>query len=134
MTLKSIFSKPETVLYPVVEKSAPAGLKGHIANDMSVCILCGICQKTCPADAIKVDKGEKTWAIDRFACVQCGSCTRACPKNCLSMLPTYQKPSTQKSEEVFHKPQDDEKEKEKPASQKAGKLDTGENGLSGSEA
>ena len=43
MTLGSLFKKPETVLYPVEKKEAPAGLKGHIVNDADVCILCGIC-------------------------------------------------------------------------------------------
>ena len=111
MTLKSIFSKPETVLYPVVEKTAPDGLKGHIENDMAVCILCGICQRTCPAGALRVDKQEKSWAIDRFSCVQCGACTRACPKSCLTMAPTYQKPQAAKAEDVFFKPEESEEDK-----------------------
>lgn len=89
MTFGSLFKKPETVLYPVVTKPAPAGLKGHIVNDASLCILCGICQKTCPCHAIEVDKKARTWAIDPFRCVQCGSCARACPKACLAMEPTY---------------------------------------------
>lgn len=93
MTLRSLFGKPETVLYPVVSKPAPAGLKGHISNDMDACILCGICERTCPAEALGVDKAEGTWTIDRFRCVQCGACTRACPKECLTMEPEYQKPA-----------------------------------------
>ncbi len=89
MTFGSLFKKPETVLYPVESKPAPAGLKGHIVNDVSLCILCGICQKTCPCHAITVEKKARTWAIDPFRCVQCGSCARACPKACLTMEPTY---------------------------------------------
>ena len=41
MTFGSLFKKPETVLYPFEQKPAPAGLKGHIENDASACILCG---------------------------------------------------------------------------------------------
>ena len=70
MTFGSLFKKPETVLYPFEQKPAPAGLKGHIENDASACILCGICAKSCPADAIAVEKKERTWAIDPFRCVQ----------------------------------------------------------------
>ena len=74
MTLGSLFKKPETVLYPVEKKEAPAGLKGHIVNDADVCILCGICQRRCPCAAIVVEKPNRKWTIDRFRCVQCGTC------------------------------------------------------------
>ncbi|MBQ9069274.1 MAG: 4Fe-4S binding protein [Eggerthellaceae bacterium] len=123
MTLRSIFKKPETILYPVVEKSAPDGLKGHIENDMAVCILCGICAKTCPAGSLRVDKAEKLWAIDRFGCVQCGSCTRACPKSCLTMEPTYQKPSASKREDVYFKPEESQEEKAAKEAAKAAKIE-----------
>ena len=96
MTLKSLFSKPETVLYPIEKKTPPAGLKGHVTNDVEICILCGICQKRCPAAAIEVDKAARTWSIDRFRCVQCGSCVRECPKQCLAMEPTYEPPAARK--------------------------------------
>lgn len=105
MTLKSLVTKPETICYPVVQKPAPKGLKGHIANDMDACILCGMCSRVCPAGAIEVDKKGGTWAIDPFRCVQCGACTRNCPKDCLTMEPTYWKPTTVKEPEVFRKPE-----------------------------
>lgn len=89
MTLGSLFKKPETIQYPKQVKTAPAGLKGHIENDVSLCILCGICEKSCPADALVVEKKQRVWSIDPFRCVQCGSCVRACPKSCLHMLPNY---------------------------------------------
>lgn len=123
MTLKSIFKKPETILYPVMEKSAPDGLKGHIDNDMDVCILCGICQKTCPANAIRVEKADKLWAINRFSCVQCGACTRACPKNCLSMAPTYQKPIAAMQEDVFYKPEESAEDKAAKEAEKAARIE-----------
>lgn len=89
MTLGSLFKKPETLLYPAETKNPPVGLKGHIVNDVDLCILCGICQKTCPCHAIKVEKKERVWDIDPFLCIQCGSCVRACPKSCLHMDPAY---------------------------------------------
>ena len=123
MTIKSIFSKPETILYPVIEKTAPEGLKGHIDVDMSQCILCSICARTCPADAIEVDKTQNLWSINRFACVQCGSCTLACPKECLTMEPTYQKPAASMHKDVFYKPAVTEEEKAAKEAQNAAKLD-----------
>ena len=134
MTIKSIFSKPETVLYPVMEKTAPDGLKGHIANDMKVCILCGICEKTCPAGALRVDKAENLWAIDSFACVQCGACTRACPKECLTMEPTYKKPAASKGEDVFYKPEETEEEKAAKEAEKAAKLEAAKKAKEAKEA
>ena len=85
MTFGSLFKKPETLLYPLETKTPPAGLKGHIVNDVDACILCGMCQKSCPCHCIRVDKAELLWEIDPFMCVQCGTCVRVCPTKCLSM-------------------------------------------------
>ncbi len=104
MTFGSIFKKPETVLYPFEKKPAPAGLKGHIVIDVNQCILCGICQRTCPCDAITVDKPNRSWEINRFQCVQCGSCIRACPKKCLSMDPAYTSPAPHMHTDSFSVP------------------------------
>lgn len=42
MTLGGLFKKPETLMYPVETKTPPAGLKGHVVNDVDRCILCGL--------------------------------------------------------------------------------------------
>lgn len=104
MTIGGLFKKPETLLYPVQTKTPPAGLKGHVVNDVDHCILCGICQKRCPCGTITVDKATRTWSIDRFRCVQCGNCVRECPKSCLSMEPTYTPPATEKYVDSFQVP------------------------------
>lgn len=65
-----------TYAKPVEETKA-----GKIVNDMSKCILCGLCARKCPQECITVDRtGEKTWSIDRDKCVQCGACIDACIK------------------------------------------------------
>lgn len=110
MTFSSLFKRPETTRYPFEKKPAPEGLKGHIENEVENCILCGICEKTCPADAIQVDKQSRTWTINPFLCVQCSSCARECPKKCLVMLPTYTPVSTEQSCTTIEIP-DTEKEK-----------------------
>ena len=58
MTLRSLFSKPETVMYPAQTRFQPEGLKGKVLNDIDTCILCGICEKRCPTAAISVVKKE----------------------------------------------------------------------------
>lgn len=113
MTFTSLFKEPETTRYPAQKKTPPEGLKGHISNDVDTCILCGICSKRCPADAIAVDKAARTWTIDPFLCVQCGSCVRECPKHCLSMEPSYTPPATEKSVKVFDVPEHPKPERPK---------------------
>lgn len=123
MTLRSLFKKPETVMYPAQKRYQPEGLKGHILNDIDACILCGICEKRCPTAAIKVAKKDGAWAIDRFRCVQCGTCVRECPKGSLSMDPDYPAPATKKSVETVHKPEPSEEEKAALAAKEAAKAE-----------
>ena len=113
MTFGSLFKKPETVLYPIEKKPQPLGLKGHIEVDAAQCILCGMCDKSCPTDCITVDKAVRTWSIFPFQCIQCGYCVQVCPKNCLEMDPNYWTATTGKDRHVVEIP---EKGKEKAAS------------------
>ncbi len=105
ITLKNLFSKPATRLYPAepvhyFEKSA-----GHIVCVIEDCILCGICQKSCPANAIEVNKAEETWKINPFRCVTCQNCVRKCPKSCLSNKNDYTAPTTEQQWIVLKKPE-----------------------------
>jgi ech hydrogenase subunit F len=97
----NLFSKPATRLYPFVKREPIVGSRGAVAIELEKCIMCGICQKRCPADAIVVNRAERVWAIDRMRCIWCGACVDACPKDCLSLLPTYTPPSTSKSIDSF---------------------------------
>lgn len=58
----------------------PALTSGKITNDISTCILCGLCARQCPADCITIDRDAKTWSINRDDCMQCGACIDACKK------------------------------------------------------
>lgn len=42
------------------------------------CISCGICEKKCPVDAIKIENGKPVWVKDM--CVMCLGCLHRCPK------------------------------------------------------
>ena len=55
--------------------------------------------RSCPPGAIRVDRQEGIWSINRFDCVQCESCVNACPKKCLKMAAGYTQPETEKAEE-----------------------------------
>ena len=58
--------------------------KGKVAMDAckASCIGCGMCEKTCPKGAIKVDKNLAV--MDYSLCDDCGACAEKCPKKCIS--------------------------------------------------
>jgi formate hydrogenlyase subunit 6/NADH:ubiquinone oxidoreductase subunit I len=83
--IRNFFTKPATRRYPFVVRPVYESTRGRIINNFPKCILCSMCDKHCPANAIAVDKAAGTWKIDNFACVICGACVRVCPTKCLSM-------------------------------------------------
>ena len=96
--LHNLVSKPKT---RKVEKEYPAGTRGHVENDMDVCVLCGLCSIKCPTHAITVDKVAKTWSIRHMSCIQCRCCVDNCPKKCLSMGLRFQEPGEEKVTKTF---------------------------------
>ena len=79
MTLRSLFHKPATVRYPYEKRDLETlfpHMRGHVVNDIDTCILCGMCQRACPVDAIVVDRKGGDWTIDPYRCVQCASCVQ----------------------------------------------------------
>ena len=46
------------------------------------CIMCGLCQTNCPADAIS--EGEERYEIDPDLCISCGTCAENCPMGAIS--------------------------------------------------
>lgn len=94
--LKNLFSAPATTSYPAAPAEYKERTRGHIEIKEDQCILCGMCMRSCPPGAIKVDRAGLTWTIDRFDCIQCGYCTEKCPKKCLSLVPGYQAPGPEK--------------------------------------
>ncbi|MDD4565444.1 MAG: 4Fe-4S dicluster domain-containing protein [Eubacteriales bacterium] len=113
MTMRSLFKKPATLMYPVIPREWQERTRGHIDIDVDVCIFCGICQKKCPTNALTVDKAERTWTIERMKCIQCSCCVDVCPTKCLTNENTYTTPSTEKIADTFVGPPPKPKEKPK---------------------
>lgn len=63
--------------------------KAPVINDVSQCVLCGMCLRGCVGGALDIDRKRRTWTIDPAACVQCGVCVEHCPKQCLSLNEAY---------------------------------------------
>ncbi|MDD6728890.1 MAG: 4Fe-4S binding protein [Eubacteriales bacterium] len=102
--LKNLFSKPATSNYPFEPRKYPEKSRGHVEINIDDCIMCGLCSRKCMSGAITVDRKTKTWSIERMGCVQCGSCVTACPKKCLSIVPGYSEPSTEKTVDSYSQP------------------------------
>lgn len=94
---KNLGSKPATRMYPFEKREPFKDARGQISGiDIDKCIFCGICSRKCPADAINVNRQEKSWEIDQFKCVICGVCTEVCPKKCILMDSHHKTASTSK--------------------------------------
>lgn len=113
--LSNLFGKPATEAYPEVPREYPKASRGHLEFDLSDCILCDICGRRCPADAIRADKASRTVSIQRMQCIQCSYCVESCPKHCLSMVPGYTAPDVSKVIDTYPVP-----EKAKPSEETTG--------------
>jgi ech hydrogenase subunit F len=102
MIMRSLFSRPATLMYPAVQREYVHGSRGHIVIDINECIFCGLCQRKCPAQALAVEREAKGWEIDRLRCVSCNFCVEVCPKQCLSMEKGYSSATTSGSPEKHH--------------------------------
>lgn len=89
IVLKSLFSRPATLMYPVKLAKKTANTRGHVTINPAGCITCRTCQRKCPTQAICVEVKEKTWQIDNMRCVVCAICVDTCPTKCLAMDNQY---------------------------------------------
>lgn len=119
MTLKSLFSKPATKLYPVEPPHFFPTSKGHVVIDTDRCRFDGSCANLCPTGALEVDRKALTWSIDRFKCIQCRNCIEVCVESALHMENTYASPSTEHVREVFEVTPVDRERREREAAEKA---------------
>ena len=69
--LKNLLHGPYTVPYPVKQKESFKHTRGKIEIEIDKCIFCGLCERRCPTGAIKVEKANSKWSIERFQCIQC---------------------------------------------------------------
>ena len=53
--------------------------------DYDLCKTCGICQKVCPDDAVRV--ADERYCIDYDYCKGCGVCAHECTAEAIEMIP-----------------------------------------------
>ena len=75
---------------PSSEKESSLELQDtHIRMEGDKCLFCGKCEYACPAEAIAVDRRNRTWTIDREKCITCGVCAEGCLAHCLTLAKAW---------------------------------------------
>lgn len=102
--VKSLFKKSTCDRYPFQKPTVFEQTKGHVQIDAPRCILCSMCEKRCPTNAIKVNRNGRTWDINHYQCIFCYNCITVCPTKCLMMGQQYAAPTLTKQHEVVEIP------------------------------
>ncbi len=116
VTIKAFFSPVVTVQYPRETINITPRFRGHtklVADDENPektrCIVCGMCERNCPSNSIKVigekKEGEKKKTLTKYilnftTCSQCGLCVESCPTDALAFSADYNPASFNK--ETFY--------------------------------
>ena len=100
---KHSFKKPVTVKFPEQKINIPERFRGLHSWDSQLCCGCHLCEKVCPAGAIKItdDNGEKSLTIDLGKCIFCGNCMYYCPKSAIKMSDKFTLATDNKSDLTF---------------------------------
>ncbi len=123
--LQSLFKKPATVCYPFEKLPMADKLRGKLKFTPALCIGCKMCERDCPAGAIKITKiADKQFdcEVRLDKCIYCGQCAESCPKKALEMTEEIELACSdaKKLKVVYHgKPQ--EKPADKPSEGPQGK-------------
>jgi len=91
--LRAATHRPATQLYPAEPVKLPASFRGKIRFIASRCVGCRLCQKDCPADALRIEQeGEKrfraVFLLDH--CIFCAQCVDSCNKDALESTTEFE--------------------------------------------
>lgn len=108
VTMKTLFTKPVTVQYPLVKEVPHPRARGVIALDPEACTVCMLCARSCPDWCIYIEGHKEEQppkkeggrprtraTLDRFdidyaLCMYCGICVEVCPFDALFWSPEYE--------------------------------------------
>ncbi len=93
---KNLVSKPYTSKYPFTPYQHFPGTRADVTFDGTKCILCALCQRSCPAECIDVQKEKEQIVYLNTQCIRCGYCVRVCPTNAITQNEVYTKPSRER--------------------------------------
>ncbi|MFZ9988534.1 MAG: NuoI/complex I 23 kDa subunit family protein, partial [Candidatus Nanopelagicales bacterium] len=119
VTIKHLFRRPATQMYPKERPDLPARSRGVIALMDENCTVCMLCSRECPDWCIYIDSHKETVpaateggrartrnVLDRFAidfalCMYCGICVEVCPFDALWWSPEFEY-SEYRIEDLLH--------------------------------
>lgn len=102
ITLRNVYTKSVTRLYPEEIMELPDRFRGQQHLDKDKCVGCGICAQMCPNDVIEVVKSGKWYPqFDNGHCMFCGLCVEICPNGALSMTKHFEMASWTKGGTVY---------------------------------
>jgi len=88
--LANLAKKPFTRNYPREAVDVPECFRGLHSYDRDKCIACGLCERVCPTDAIKVDRVKRRITINIGRCIFCGYCQDICPKGAIKLTKRFE--------------------------------------------
>jgi NADH-quinone oxidoreductase chain I len=102
VTIKHLFRKPVTVLYPEQRLNTAKRIRGNeLVWNSTKCVTCTTCAKVCPQGAIhmvtSVDPANPNklsitkMEVDTGYCISCGLCVEACPYSAIFMGYAYER-------------------------------------------
>ena len=101
LALKWAFKKPATSRYPFEPRLPFAGSRGRLVFTKDNCVYCTVCAKKCPTGALKVDRAQKKFILDRLRCISCGYCAELCPKDSLALSTGHGVPAITRDSECY---------------------------------
>ena len=108
--IKNLFKKPATTQYPFEPVEYPERMRGISGSKSRTVSPAGCAWRSCPSQAIRVDRKAEHGRSNALTVVQCGFCVATCPKKCLFMEKGYTEPDILKKSETFTKPKEEKKE------------------------
>jgi ech hydrogenase subunit F len=101
LVLKWALTSPPTTRYPFAPRRPIPGSRGQLVYTKDNCVYCTVCAKRCPTGALKVDRAQKKFILERLRCISCASCVEVCPKDSLSLSTGHGVPATSRDYEVM---------------------------------
>jgi len=111
VTIKHLFRRPITVLYPEQRLTPSKRIRGNeLVWNSAKCTVCTTCAKTCPQGAIRLDTtvdpanpnklSVTRFEVDTGYCISCGLCVESCPYNALFMGYAFERAKYRRNELV----------------------------------
>ncbi len=91
--LRAATQRPATQLYPAEPVRLPAAFRGKIRFIAERCVGCKLCQKDCPADALRIEEVSKkrfraVFLLDH--CIYCAQCVDSCNKDAMESTAEFE--------------------------------------------